>query len=1005
MKKVDFAKITKELDIIAEDFNDLSERDREMFLSYIRLNHNIFRYYGKKGYDLFNNVFFVYEYNCGDSFRWKLSINEFKDFEEYFYYVGEEIYDNACYLGYVFSYDEITKFKLDIGILERRKSFLNYDISSYSFDRYLKQIRIEENFLKARNNCLKREIGRCENFSSFQSLMNDKDYSFGLSKKIILRLIIQNNPIIANKIIEDGIRTLYYFFDYTDFSFLVNFYGKDIAQNYINNYCERYLFIEKKPVLNKRIRIMKRLLDIFTQQAELKVCGFYDDKNNLYIKKIYTFVDGDLYSIPYYYLDFTTFIDAVDNDLSDCDISTSLETGIDYHKYKTNVNTKLPKDKKYDQYSIQKKYYNGSFYVTQSWYDNHNKVLTYENDFQLMCDFLFFLQNDLSNADFLFCEDLSWIKKLNNIKVDNIKVRSEIAKKIQYPFKCLEQRQMACLEYALTEEKSSYEVFLNKRRVDCDYNGVVSYITDIHLMHKFNIWNCITENDEEYVIERMVQELSIDKSDIKLIGGDISSDYSIYKKFLRSLGQNTIKGSVFITLGNHELWPFSYVNDGENETYKISVNDIVSTYRQSIEENGFHLIHNSLYYWECPPFYYGSSAIEIKEDELSVIDEIELRNKLRKAVLVIFGGIGFSGYNDVFNAQQGIYRYTLDRAEEINESIKFEKLYKKVEKALFDKNVIIFTHMPIKDWLKDEKINEGFVYVNGHNHRNYYYDDGKKRVYADNQIGYKTKNISYKNFSIHMDYDWFSDYKDGIYEIDRNDYLNYYRGINEIISFNRKFDQLYIVKRNGSYMFLMKANRGKLYILNGGSIRKASVNDLNYYYNLLPNYVDAIKLYLAEYYETQKKYAEFVKEFGGQGTIHGCIIDIDFYNHIYMNPIDGKIIPYYAYDIIDKVVFKDIKSLLKNKCPSLYVSYKKCVSSTNKEQLLRMEGKDNKNDTETKEYYDTDIYRISRIIKSLQFTLRYSLVRVWDDEIAFCEPTKEIGKRLLIDYLYPKKAN
>lgn len=41
---------------------------------------------------------------------------------------------------------------------------------------------------------------------------------------------------------------------------------------------------------------------------------------------------------------------------------------------------------------------------------------------------------------------------------------------------------------------------------------------------------------------------------------------------------------------------------------------------------------------------------------------------LRWARLVIFGGIGFSGYNEKFNANIGLYRNTIDRTVEIKES-------------------------------------------------------------------------------------------------------------------------------------------------------------------------------------------------------------------------------------------------------------------------------------------------------------------------------------------------
>lgn len=59
--------------------------------------------------------------------------------------------------------------------------------------------------------------------------------------------------------------------------------------------------------------------------------------------------------------------------------------------------------------------------------------------------------------------------------------------------------------------------------------------------------------------------------------------------------------------------------------------------------------------------------------------------------------------------------------------------------------------------------------------------------------------------------------------------------------------------------------------------------------------------------------------------IHGSIIDIDFLNHIYVNPIDFSITGYWARDIINKIVFPSIPTLLESKCPKLFDNYKKNV--------------------------------------------------------------------------------
>ena len=64
--------------------------------------------------------------------------------------------------------------------------------------------------------------------------------------------------------------------------------------------------------------------------------------------------------------------------------------------------------------------------------------------------------------------------------------------------------------------------------------------------------------------------------------------------------------------------------------------------------------------------------------------------------------------------------------------------------------------------------------------------------------------------------------------------------------------------------------------------------------------VSIVKNPLAPYLEIQKGIAERIAMIGGRGKIHGCIIDIDWFNHIFVNPCDLKITPYWASDMIYK---------------------------------------------------------------------------------------------------------
>ena len=91
----------------------------------------------------------------------------------------------------------------------------------------------------------------------------------------------------------------------------------------------------------------------------------------------------------------------------------------------------------------------------------------------------------------------------------------------------------------------------------------------------------------------------------------------------------------------------------------------------------------------------------IKYHDLCKMNELQIADRLRSARYVILGGLGFSGYNTEFNADNGIYRMTMDRTTEIKESKIFEDLYNRLCPILANKNAIILTHTPKKDWCRE----------------------------------------------------------------------------------------------------------------------------------------------------------------------------------------------------------------------------------------------------------------------------------------------------------------
>ena len=938
----------------------------------------------KRGYDLISNTFFAFEYK--ENNRDRINITKkitFNTFNDYYKYLRGDIYNQACYFGYRFSENDIKKYHIKNELINYealiQDKILNYTFESVYDEELNKPSHTTEDIINW--------INKCKPIDSYDSLMREfkkfkKIFSFFGSEKVYFSLIIQKFGNLATNAIIDYIKN-------DNFSG-VDFY--DILFNFGKDESIKIFDCIKTKYGKKSIQRMKKSIELFnTQKSIIIKRGEFDNSSQLFVINYRFFNIENKTSYMYiskYFLTFSDFVKELDGDLSNCDLSKSkLDINI-INKYKMNELTKLPISNHYSSYKVIKTFEDNKFVVYQNWFDENDKLIfKKEHYFDFFFDFAFFLNYDISNADLIMCDGIENISKISSLNINGIKVKSSAAKILKLKINEIKKDKYDLSEFETTRnnELITIDAFLDKRVQDDDYTNTISYVTDIHLLHRFQAWECETTEDMIFVMRYIINNFVNDKSHIKLIGGDIASDYNIYKSFITHLRKQEQYNDFFVTLGNHELWSFKDHN----------LQSTINTYRNLLKENNMYLVHNNLY-------YYDNGINEITSEELKTISENELRNKLRSAFLIIFGGIGFSGRNEAFNANQNIYRGALDRKQEIKESEYFNNIHNKISKALYDKNVIVFTHMPLKDWSRDNEYTNKFIYVSGHNHRNYYFDDGNKRIYSDNQIGYKIKDVYLKQLSVNFNYDWFSDYKDGIYEITKSDYYNFYRGINEHLSFNWGFKKLYMLKREKIYMFLMLTPKDSLLVLNGGAIKSAGHHTVDYFYENLVNYSQSLKMFLSKYDEFQKNVSKEIKSIGGYGKIHGSIIDIDFYNHLYLNPLDGTITSYYADSITEKYVYNNLPSLLKNRCPAIYNNYEKLFID-NKDNRSVIVSKNNLKISNGVIFVeDTSMYRVSRILKGLQFTTKYNVVRLWNDTI-IGDPSEEKGRLIVSGIINPEE--
>lgn len=645
---------------------------------------------------------------------------------------------------------------------------------------------------------------------------------------------------------------------------------------------------------------------------------------------------------------------------------------------------------------ITKKYYNNrrhKFYIERTCNDGH--ILT--NEYDSFDNFYKGAKGDLCFAD-LLDYDFSGVN-LSRYNFLGAKLSSEIRKKLNIYDNDLHIQlvQNAHDEKALrvreipSENKSLCE---HNKAIYNDKNLCVCYISDLHLDVKIlNKYPNAVNTDEIYrylqkkvlILKNTIPQNSnlqywnyINYRRVKIIIiGDVSCNFEVLKTFF-TVYREHIDNQTFFILGNHELWDKKLIDECG------TIERIVDKYRSFLKSVDITLLENQLYLSDCEQHV-------LSNEEIISMDDTALSDIIHRNRFVIFGGIGFSGLNNIFNWNNGIYRSApLDRKAEIELSKKVDNIYRKLSKVAEDYRIIWATHMP-KDDYTSAPYNKKWVYLSGHTHKNIFEDSDSKRIYADNQVGYKRMSFGFKQFWMSPFEDMFGSKKDGIYEITAEQYRYFYRAIEKSIDFYRSYYKIYMIKKSGMYCFLMqKKECGDIKILAGGNVRNTGRMDVKYFYDNLENYTLSLNKYLKKYTEYQEKIAQSVRDFGGDGTIHGCIVDIDFNNHIYVNPIDAKITPYWARNISYKFVYNNVASLLAYHRRDLYDNLLQGnVSAEN--SLVKIDDLIGFDDDFVS---DTSIYRLSKVVYNLQFAARDNVVRVWFDDLLNA-PSEQNGKAII----------
>lgn len=503
-------------------------------------------------------------------------------------------------------------------------------------------------------------------------------------------------------------------------------------------------------------------------------------------------------------------------------------------------------------------------------------------------------------------------------------------------------------------------------------NEELFYIFDIHLEHQLDLVGKSVREIEALIRQKLDQTYLNYFFYIKtplIIGGDVASVKSLENLFYKVVREYW-RGPIIGVLGNHELWDCKGI-DGSVQ----SIDQITEQYRTILDRNGCILLENDLLLCKDSnvwTFISESDLLKKSDEELSALIE--------ESYYVILGGLGFSGYAHRYNAEIGMYGNAVTTiSEDQAYSDRFRRVYDKVLRCSGNKQVVVVTHTPIHNWGENKPAPE-VIYLNGHTHRNAIYKAGNGAiVYANNQMGYKACEWRSKSFCLQVSgYNPFKTLTSGIYKINKNDYLaaNASLGIS-IDSFKKKGDIL-LVKNDGISMFFFRTKNTKgeekLYILEGA--RTISTDkDLEYYYHNIPTYASIVKKAYRPYYEALCRISEEIKAIGGSGCIHGCIVDIDFFNHVYLNPIDGQVSFYYAEDMYSRVAMP-LEQMLEN--TGHLDSYHRLQ---NKGNIVAINSMPNKQLIVPEIMFGTEMYEPSKALLKLQYLVEDDIIRVWKEDV------------------------
>ncbi len=348
------------------------------------------------------------------------------------------------------------------------------------------------------------------------------------------------------------------------------------------------------------------------------------------------------------------------------------------------------------------------------------------------------------------------------------------------------------------------------------------------------------------------------------------------------------------------------------EEEQLEIEELEREFLKPIEEISLnvykHILLKDVYFvlgnHEYIEFSDIQTCVDFYRSELSKLGITLLQNEyVENDKYLLYGGTGFAKYDEVWNAKKVVCCPNFSREDEIKETTLFENGYREALEYAKEKGLCFLcaSHYPVSACLNNVYDRET-IYFTGHNHRKEYVKTADKVLYADNQIGYEDSNIVFKKAIAGFMINPYGALNDGLYKTTVEEYLQFYRYLGEPIGEGKLLYKrcengdadFFVVKRRGYYGFFILSAKG-ISIVNGGMTKRITGStDIGW---ICENFDIVVARYLELLLPLrmlQEEISKELKELGFYGNIHGLVVDIDFYHHIAVNPLDGSMKYYYS---------------------------------------------------------------------------------------------------------------